>query len=103
MLRRKLLTILLICFMSIFLIAQPISAQDDTIKWRMASVWSGNLRALLDADEYFAERVEELSGGKLQIEVYPAGELCNANEVLDMVQNGVVEAGGVVPCYFSGK
>ena len=44
-------------------------------------------------DLHFAEMINKMSGGKLQITVHPAGELMPAFEVFDGVRKGVVEDG----------
>jgi len=99
----KKISIILIVVVILLSLSLTIYAADKVYNWKMASVWSGELRALLDADKYFAERVKILSGGKLNIKVYPAGEICGPNEVLDIVSSGTVESGGVVACYSGGK
>lgn len=98
--------VFIVVFSSCFVLLgnqKALAEEQKVIQWKLASCWAGRLQALLDADRYFAERVNKLSNGKLQIKVYPAGELCSANEVLEMVSSGAVEAGGDVPCYWGGK
>ena len=40
----------------------------------------------------FEKAVEEASGGRIQVEVYPAMQLGNAREMIEMMQMGTLEA-----------
>ncbi|MDN2567082.1 TRAP transporter substrate-binding protein [Aquibium sp. A9E412] len=53
--------------------------------------------------EDFAEKVETMSGGRIEVEVLPDGAEVAAFEILDAVSNCVVEAGYAWPHYWSGK
>ncbi|QEW18165.1 TRAP-type mannitol/chloroaromatic compound transport system, periplasmic component [Marinibacterium anthonyi] len=53
--------------------------------------------------EDFAERVDAMSGGRLEVHVLPAGAEVGPFEILDAVSNCVVEAGYAWPHYWSGK
>ncbi|GAA4819823.1 TRAP transporter substrate-binding protein DctP [Algivirga pacifica] len=50
-----------------------------------------------------AKELEKLSGGRLQIQVFGAGELVPAMEVFDAVQLGAVQMGHCAAYYWSGK
>jgi TRAP-type mannitol/chloroaromatic compound transport system substrate-binding protein len=51
----------------------------------------------------FAKAVKEMSGGKFEISVHPAGELMPPFGVVDAVQNATVEMAHTAPYYFFGK
>jgi TRAP-type mannitol/chloroaromatic compound transport system substrate-binding protein len=53
--------------------------------------------------ERIAERVRTLSGGRIDIAVYAAGEVVPAFEVLDAVGNGVADIGHTASFYWQGK
>jgi TRAP-type mannitol/chloroaromatic compound transport system substrate-binding protein len=78
-------------------------AHAQTFKWRMATCRTPALTPFHESDLRFGEMVSKMSGGKLQITVYPAGELMPAFEVFDAVRKGVVEMGGDWPTYWTGK
>ena len=85
------------------LLAAPAIAQSQTLKWRMVTSWPKRLPGPGMSAERIAERVRALSGGKLDIAVYAAGELVPAFEVLDAVGNGVAEIGHTASFYWQGK
>ncbi len=58
---------------------------------------------LIEGDRNFAKLVNEMSKGRLQITVSPAGELVPATSVFDAVAKGSVECGGDWPSYWAGK
>lgn len=79
-----------------------LSAPDKVIKWTMVSTWTPAID-LLEGDKNFARLVTEMSGGRLEITVSPAGELVPATAVFDSVARGSVQAGGDWPSYWAGK
>ena len=76
---------------------------QETIRWKMVTSWPKNFPALGTGANDFAKRVGELSGGRLQIDVYGAGELVPAMEVFDAVSAGTAEVGHSSPYYWRGK
>jgi len=69
-------------------------AQDaaKTHEFDMATSWSGGPLMEIGA-QAFAERVETMSGGRIQIEVHPAGTLGPGLKVAETVANGVADMG----------
>ncbi|WP_158738070.1 TRAP transporter substrate-binding protein [Alteribacillus sp. YIM 98480] len=55
------------------------------------------------AAEHFAEQVEKESDGNIQIEIYPSRQLGGDVEMLEMLQNGSLEAGFISSSVFSGS
>jgi TRAP-type mannitol/chloroaromatic compound transport system substrate-binding protein len=72
-------------------------------EWKMITTWPKNFPGLGYAAENFARFVEEMSGGRLTVHVYGAGEIVPAMEVFDAVSQGVVDAGHGAAYYWKGK
>ncbi len=73
----------------------PIVIKMQT-SWGAANIW----------DEFakdYATRVDEMSGGRLKVDVLPAGAVVSAFQVLDAVNDGVLDAAHSVPVYWYGK
>src|SRR3972149_2256344 len=51
---------------------------------------------------FFADRIKELSGGQIEIEIYPTESLIRANDLLVASKEGVVEMAAIVPFYYPG-
>lgn len=73
------------------------------LRWRLASSFPKSLDTIYGAAEVFAKKVGEMTGGKFQISVHPAGELLPPFGVVDGVQAATVEMAHTVPYYFFGK
>lgn len=84
-------------------LAAPAVARAQTVKWRMVTSWPKRLPGPGMSAERVAERVRTLSGGRLDIAVYSAGEVVPAFEVLDAVGNGVADIGHTAAFYWQGK
>ena len=86
-------------------LSAPAVAQtaSDTIRWRMASSFPKSVEVLFGTAEFIARRVGQLTGGKFQISVHPAGEIVPPLQVLDAVEKGTIECGHTAPYYFIGK
>ena len=76
---------------------------DDPIRWKMVTSWPKNFPGLGTTAEAWARAVEKMSGGRLKIHVYGAGELVPAFEVFDAVSQGVAEMGHGASYYWKGK
>lgn len=78
-----------------------ISAQTP-ITWRWQSTWPTKDIFHEYALDY-AKKVNEMSGGRLKIEVLPAGAVVKAFDLLDAVSKGTLDGGHGVVAYWYGK
>lgn len=76
---------------------------DETIKWKMAMSWPRQVPGVGVNGVRFAERVNAMSGGRLSIKVFGAGELVPPLEVFDAVSSGAADCGHATPYYWQGK
>lgn len=72
-------------------------------KWKMVTTWPKNFPGLGTGAQYLADTIENLSGGRIKITVYGAGELVPAFEIFDAVSSGVAELGHGSAYYWKGK
>ncbi len=73
------------------------------IEWKMVTTWPKNFPGLGRGPETFSRMVNEMSDGRLQIQVFGAGEIVPAFGVFDAVSQGVAEAGHGGAYYWKGK
>lgn len=87
------------------LIAAPmvIRAEEKTWKWKMVTTWPKNFPGLGTGANDLAKNIENLSGGRIKIHVYGAGELVPAMGVFDAVSKGTAELGHGASYYWQGK
>lgn len=64
--------------------------------WPAADIW-------MDFAREYVARVEEMSGGRLKVDLLPAGSVVGAFQVLDGVNDGVIDAAHTVAAYWYGK
>jgi TRAP-type mannitol/chloroaromatic compound transport system substrate-binding protein len=76
---------------------------EASIEWKLVTTWPKNLPGLGHTPEVFADMVREMSGGRLTVRVYGAGEIVPAFEVFDAVAGGVAEMGHGASYYWKGK
>ena len=79
------------------------SAPQQTYKWKLVTSWPKNFPGLGRGPETFAEYVNTMSGGRLQVTVYGAGELVPGFEVFDAVSQGTAQMGHSGAYYWKGK
>src|SRR5471032_1907038 len=84
-------------------LAAPAVARAQTVKWRMVTSWPKRLPGPGLSAERIATRIRTLSGGRIDIAVYAAGEVVPAFEVLGAVGNGVADIGHTASFYWQGK
>ncbi len=80
----------------------PMIAKADTVSLRFQSTWPSKDIFHEYAND-FAKRVNEMSGGRLKIEVLPAGSVVKAFDLLDAVSKGTLDGGHGVVAYWYGK
>ena len=84
------------------LLAQAARPATRTV-WKVGASWPPSDPAYSLNLKPLADRVELLSGGRLKWEIFPAGALVPAFEVLDATQRRVIDAGHSCSYYWVGK
>nr|WP_305792722.1 TRAP transporter substrate-binding protein [Sedimenticola hydrogenitrophicus] len=64
--------------------------------WPSSDIW-------MDFARQYTDRVERMSGGRLKVDLLPAGAVVKAFQVMDAVSDGVLDAAHTVPVYWYGK
>ncbi len=88
------------CFMMLCFGVNGVAAK--TIKWTMATSWPSGM-VVYETAEYFADKVEKMSQGRLVISVKPAGAVVGALDVLDAASKGSIECAHSCANYWPGK
>ncbi|MBB4016291.1 TRAP-type mannitol/chloroaromatic compound transport system substrate-binding protein [Chelatococcus caeni] len=78
-----------------------VSAQTPVVikmqtSWPASDIW-------MDFAREYVDRVQKMSGGRLKVDLLPAGAVVGAFQVLDAVNDGVIDAAHTVPVYWYGK
>lgn len=81
---------------------KPLRAQE-ALKWRMVTTWPKNFPGLGTGSESLARMINAMSGGRLTVEVFGAGEIVPPFESMDAVGGGTAEMGHGAPYYWKGK
>lgn len=76
---------------------------EQHFHWKLVTTWPKNLPGLGTAPENFARMVAAMSGGRMTVRVYGAGEMVPPFEVFDAVRQGVADAGHGAAYYWKGK
>ena len=85
------------------ILAAPAVHAKKTIKWKMVTTWPKNFPGLGTGANKLARLITEMSGGRLKVKVYGAGELVPAFEVFDAVSRGTAQMGHGSAYYWKGK
>lgn len=80
----------------------PMISRADTISMKWQSTWPAK-DIFHEYAQDFAHRVNDMSGGRLKIEVLPAGAVVKPFELLDAVSRGTLDGGHGVVAYHYGK
>lgn len=85
------------------LAAPAIARAQDSIAWTMVTAWPKGAPGVGTSAEFFARAVNAMSGGRLTVTVYGAGEIVPPFEALDAVQQGTAHLLHGTPYYWVGK
>ncbi len=80
----------------------PMVSRADTVSFRFQSTWPAKDIFHEYAND-FAKKVNDMAGGRLKIEVLPAGAVVPAFQLLDAVNKGTLDGGHGVLAYHYGK
>jgi TRAP-type mannitol/chloroaromatic compound transport system substrate-binding protein len=83
-------------------LAAPAVLAQSPLVIKMQTSWPAS-DIFTDMARQYVERVQAMSGGRLQIDLLDAGAVVGAFQVLDGVNDGVLDAAHTVPVYWYGK
>jgi len=83
-------------------LAAPAVLAQAPLVVKMQTSWSASNIWQEFAKDY-ADRVEAMSGGRISVDLLPAGAVVGAFQVLDAVNDGVLDVAHSVPVYWYGK
>ena len=78
-------------------------AEDERVRWNMASWFPSNLTQLGTLGKSMVDRLDRISGGNIQIKFFEPNALIPAKECFDAVAAGSVDACWSTPGYWYGK
>ena len=85
------------------LAAPAIARATDKLTWRMATAWPKGEAVAGENAVRLADMIGTLSGGRLTIQVFAAGELVAPAEMFDAVAAGTVELGHATSSAWQGR
>ncbi len=83
-------------------ITAPNLITSKKYKWKMVTTWPPNFPVVGDGCNKLAHWINEMSGGRIEIKVFGAGELVPGLQVFEAVSGGSVEMGHGAAYYWTG-
>jgi TRAP-type mannitol/chloroaromatic compound transport system substrate-binding protein len=83
-------------------VAMPQVSRAQTVTWKYQSTWPTK-DIFHDFAVDYAKKVNEMSGGRLKLDVLAAGAVVPAFQMADAVHSGILDAGHGVCAYWYGK
>lgn len=80
-----------------------VRAQEGSIRWRLVTSWPRGQAGPGVTAQRIVDRINAMAGGRLEVQLFAAGEIVPAFSVLDAVSNGTVEAGHTAALYWQGR
>jgi len=78
-------------------IAQP------KVQWRLSTAWPPQLDNLQGSAQRLGQLVDEMSGGRFRIEVFPGGQIMAPFDCFDATSKGTIEAYMAAASYWAGN
>ncbi|WP_022728152.1 TRAP transporter substrate-binding protein [Fodinicurvata sediminis] len=82
--------------------AAPAVLAQSPIVMRMQTSWPSS-DIWMDFAQEFVDRVQDMSNGRIEVDLLPAGAVVGAFQVMDGVHDGVIDCAHSVPVYWYGK
>jgi TRAP-type mannitol/chloroaromatic compound transport system substrate-binding protein len=86
-----------------FSIGAPAVHAKKNFRWRMVTTWPPHFPVMGEGADMLAQWIEEMSEGRLRIQVSGGGELVPPLQAFDAVSQGIVEMGHGASYYWAGK
>ncbi|GAB4523483.1 MAG: TRAP transporter substrate-binding protein DctP [Roseibium sp.] len=83
--------------------APAVATAETTLEWKMVTSWPKNLPGPGVTAQRIADRIALMSGGRLRIRLYAAGELVPALGVFDAVSAGTAQMAHTASFFWQGK
>ncbi|MGE5254557.1 MAG: TRAP transporter substrate-binding protein DctP [Planctomycetaceae bacterium] len=99
---KKLASMILVGVLA-FCLATTASAQQPAgkvFKWKFQSHWPAASASFKPLKKFFDEDLKKLTGGRLEITLFPAAALVPTKELFDATRKGTVEGGTGSPAYW---
>ncbi len=74
-----------------------------TYKWRIQTMWPGPAYHQWPSIVAFTDYVKRASNGRMEIQIFPDGQVVPTLELFEAVGKGVLEMGHSLPAYEAGK
>jgi TRAP-type mannitol/chloroaromatic compound transport system substrate-binding protein len=81
----------------------PFVHAQQRFQWRMSTTWTPALDVLQGAAQRLGKSIDEMSGGRLKIQVFAGGELMPPFGCFDATSQGTIECFMGAPYYWAGK
>jgi TRAP-type mannitol/chloroaromatic compound transport system substrate-binding protein len=82
-------------------LASPAIAASHGVTLKMQAAWGGGI--FLENAQSYVNRVNEMSGGDLTIDLLPVDSVVKTSQMQDAVHRGVLDAAHYVPAYWYSK
>jgi TRAP-type mannitol/chloroaromatic compound transport system substrate-binding protein len=78
------------------------ASAQTSVTLKMQSTWPSK-EVFHEIFEDWAKKVAEMSGGRLKVDILPAGAVVPAFELIEAVSRGTLDGGHGVPAYWFGR
>jgi TRAP-type mannitol/chloroaromatic compound transport system substrate-binding protein len=85
------------------LVDAPAVIAQPKIQWRMSTAWPKQLDVMQGSAIRLGKVVDEMSGGRFHIEVYPGGQIMPPFECFDATSKGTIECFMSASAYWAAK
>ena len=82
-------------------LAAPSIARAEGVTLKMQAAWGGGI--FLENAQSYVNRVNEMSGGAMTIDLLPVDSVVKTSQMQDAVHRGVLDAAHYVPAYWYSK
>jgi len=101
--QKRLVGVIVIVFLTFFVAAAAFAQQPaagKVIKWKFQSHWPAGSASFKPLKDFFEQKLTKLTGGQLQITLYPAAALVPTMEIFASCRKGTIDGGTGSPAYW---
>lgn len=102
MMRKRLFVAFMLIFALALLTPSNVLAKEKTIHWKLQASYPIGTAVTMHAVEW-AKAIENLTNGRLKVEIMPPGAMCGVTDIITYLSRGVFEASVTAGPFYSGS
>jgi len=98
---KRIFTVLLVIGTLLMMSSNPVMAKEKVITWKMQATYPIQTSVQMHGNQW-AKYIEQMSNGRMKIEIFPPDALCSVADVVNYLEKGVFDCSVTYGGFYTG-